>query len=301
MKKEPAYGSTIYTEFDGGTCGCAPALAKYFGYYDNYGLNVEVVSGSSITDALGTNKIQFSMNHISHMLVPITNGVDIVFTGCAQTGCKSLYVLADSDINSMNDLVGKTVGLPEGYGSSDHNIAIRFMQHDNIPIDQIKFSTVESSASVASMKSGEIAGAVMSDQFAYKMVKDGTLRHVRSITWDEDFQQEVCCVLGMNATFVRENPIMAEKITECVMKADQYIQDHQEEATQIMLDQGYTSGDYNMVLELVKSQNFGVTYDACKATIASTAKDYIAAGLINSSYTVDSVLDLAWDPLSSKK
>ena len=87
------------------------AWQKALGYYDNWGLDVQIAAGTEITEALGTGKAQFGAHHIAHMLVPITNGMDIVFTGSAQTGCKSLYVLADSGIESTKDLEGTTVGM----------------------------------------------------------------------------------------------------------------------------------------------------------------------------------------------
>ena len=96
MNKEPAWGTTITAEYDGGDCTSGPSMSKALGYYDNWGLDVQIAAGTEITEALGTGKAQFGVHHIAHMLVPITNGMDIVFTGSAQTGCKSLYVLADS-------------------------------------------------------------------------------------------------------------------------------------------------------------------------------------------------------------
>ena len=118
MKKEPAWGTTITAEYDGGDCTSGPSMAKALGYYDNWGLDVQIAAGTEITEALGTGKAQFGVHHIAHMLVPITNGMDIVFTGSAQTGCKSLYVLADSGIESTKDLEGTTVGMDSPIGGS---------------------------------------------------------------------------------------------------------------------------------------------------------------------------------------
>ena len=42
---------------------------------------------------------------------PAFNGVDMVFARAAQTGCRSLYVLNNSDIKSTKDLVGKEVAI----------------------------------------------------------------------------------------------------------------------------------------------------------------------------------------------
>ena len=86
------------------------------------------------------------------------------------------------------------------------------------------------------MQSGEIAAALLSDTYAYNMVKDGTLRVVSSLL-DEDFQQEACCIIAMNRTFVEENPITATKLSDCVKKAHDWMRENPEEATQLLIDE----------------------------------------------------------------
>ena len=67
MKKEPAWGTTITAEYDGGDCTSGPSMAKALGYYDNWGLDVQIAAGTEITEALGTGKAQFGVHHIAHM------------------------------------------------------------------------------------------------------------------------------------------------------------------------------------------------------------------------------------------
>ena len=90
-----------------------------------------MAGGSSAqTDAIGTGKVDVAGDHIATMLVPTINGVRMKFTTGIHTGCKSLYVLADSPIKSTKDLEGKYIAIPDGIGNSDHNIAMRFLNKD---------------------------------------------------------------------------------------------------------------------------------------------------------------------------
>ena len=301
MEKEPAWGTTITAEYDGGDCTCGPNMAKALGYYDKWGIDVEIAGGTEITEALGSGKAQMGAHHIAHMLVPITNGMDIVFTGSAQTGCKSLYVLADSGIESTKDLEGTTVGMDSPIGGSSHNMIIRFFLEDGLKSDAATCVQVESSAAIQSLQSGEIKACLLSDRFAKKFVDDGTLKVLRSITWDDDFKDETCCVLAMQGKFVKENPVMAQVLTKCVMDAYMYIYDNKDEAAQIMLDEGMVSGDIELTKYMIEQQNWSVSYDDTKKTIENVADDYIKAGIISSDWTVDKVVETAWQPLASKE
>ena len=300
MKKEPAWGTTITAEYDGGDCTSGPSMAKALGYYDNWGLDVQIAAGTEITEALGTGKAQFGVHHIAHMLVPITNGMDIVFTGSAQTGCKSLYVLADSGIESTKDLEGTTVGMDSPIGGSSHNMIIRFFLADGLKQDAATCVQVESSAAIQSLQSGDIKACLLSDRFAKKFVDDGTLKVLRSITWDDDFKDETCCVMAMSGKFVKENPVISQVLTKCVMDAYMYIAENKDEAAQIMLDEGMVSGDIELTKYMLDQQNWAVSNADTKETIKAVAKDYIAAGIITSDWTVDKVVETAWHPLAEK-
>lgn len=72
------------------------------------------------------------------------------------------------------------------------------------------------------MERGEISAALLSDTFAYAMMKEGKLKCVRSLQ-DEDFAKDSCCVIAMNRTFVQENPVIAKKITQAVQKAHSWM------------------------------------------------------------------------------
>ena len=96
MKNEPAYGRPIvYLMSDGCTSG--PTMADHLGYYAEAGLTAEGLKGTTDVEGLGTGKVDVASGMMAKMLVPITNGVDITFVGGSHIGCKSLYVLADSE------------------------------------------------------------------------------------------------------------------------------------------------------------------------------------------------------------
>lgn len=296
MKKEPAYGKNVlYYMSDGCTSG--PTVADHLGYYEEAGLTAEGVKGNSYTEALGTNQATVAVGHIATMLVPITNGVDLTFVGGAHIGCKSIYVLADSEYDSTEDLKGTQISVPNGIGKSDYNITCLLLDADGInPQTDVTLTQVSGDACVAAMERGEISAALLSDTFAYGMVKEGKLKCIRSLL-DEDFADENCCVVAMNRTFTQENPVISKKIVQAVQKAHSYMRENPEEATNMLLEQGWNGGDYEMNVMINNSLQFGLDQEFTAKSLKDVVGRYVRLGLIESMDNVDEIMDLAWTPV----
>lgn len=296
MKKEPAYGRPIHYFMSDG-CTSGPTMADHLGYYKEAGLTAEGVKGSSDVEALGTDQVDVATGMMAKMLVPITNGVDITFVGGAHIGCKSLYVLADSDYNTTTDLKGQKISAPNGIGKSDYNITALLLDADGIDYSKdVELVQVSADACVTAMENGEIASALLSDTFAYSMVKDGKLKCIRS-QLDSDFANRTCCVMAMNGTFVKENPTIAKKVAQAVQKAHSWMRDNSDEATKVLMDMGWNGGNYEMNIMINNSLQFGLSDEFTGETLKDFIGRYIRLGLITSMDNADEVLKLAWTPI----
>ena len=296
MEKEPAYGQPVLFYMSDG-CTSGPTVADDLGYYTEAGLTAEGFKGTSYTEALGTQQATIAVGHIATMLVPITNGVDLTFVGGAHIGCKTLYVLADSEYKTTADLKGTQISVPNGIGASDYNITCLLLDADGIdPQKDVTLTQVSSDACVAAMERGEISACLLSDTFAYAMVKEGKLRAVRSLL-DSDFQDENCCVIAMNRTFVQENPVHAKKIVQAVQKAHSWMRENNADATQLLLDRGWNGGDFDMNVMINNSLQFGLAQDFTATTLKDVVGRYVRLGLITNMDNVDEIMDLAWTPV----
>ena len=296
MEKEPAYGKPIiYMMSDGCTSG--PTVADDLKYYTEAGLTAEGVKGMSIVEALGTQQATVAVSHIATLLVPITNGVDMTFVGGAHIGCKTLYVLADSPYKTTEDLKGTQISVPNGIGNADYNITCMMLDADGInPMTDVTLMQVSSDACVAAMENGEISAALLSDSFAYAMVKEGKLRAVRSLL-DSDFADNNCCVIAMSNSWVKENPVHAKKVVQAVQKAHTFMRKNTAEATQYLLDRGWNAGDFDMNVMLNGSMQFGTTDAFTKASLEQIVNDYLRLGLIQGMTDPAEIMDLAWSPV----
>lgn len=299
-EKEPAYGETIQVGYNGGLCLGAFGIAQAQGFYEEQGLETKIVSTTTLTDAIGTDQIAVGGDHIATTLVPAVNGVNMRFTTGSHTGCKSLYALADSSIAKTSDLVGQTVAVADGIGASDQNISMRFFNKDGVNPNDVKWKVVDNSAVILALQNGEVQAATLSDQFAKKFLDDGTLKVVRSLTFDEDFSQETCCVHAINSKFLEENPITSYKLTLAHQNASNWIEENKEEFIDVMLDNNWASGEKDFLVEIANTYNFKITDEATKATLENILNDYKTFGLIDSSVDTEETLNKLWKPLLQK-
>ena len=300
MEDEPHYGQPIKVAYNGGICTGAPGVADVRGEFEKRGLEVEFINVDSDIDSIGTHTADATIGHIAKFVPPTVNGVDAVFASGAHTGCKSLYVLNNDEINDTEGLKDKTVGFPGAIGTADHNIAIRFFNNDGITPEEVKYKQVELSAIVQSMENGEVQGAILSDEYANKFVEDGTLKRIRSLSFDEDFKNEACCVNALNGDFVRENPLMAKAYNEAVLSTQKWIEDNVEEAAQILFDNNWASGDFDAAVEMMESYNWAVTLDDTEKTLETVIEDYKNLGIIDSEITKEEFISNYWNNLGLK-
>lgn len=300
MEDEPHYGQPIKVGYNGGICTGAPGIASVRGEFEKRGIEVEFINVESDIDSIGTHTADATIGHIAKFVPPTVNGIDAVFASGAHTGCKSLYVLNNDEINDTEGLKEKTVAFPGAIGTADHNIAIRFFNNDGITPEEVKYKQVELSAIVQSMENGEVQGAILSDEYANKFVEDGTLKRIRSLSFDDDFKNEACCVNALNGDFVRENPLMAKAYNEAVLSTQKWIEDNVEEAAQILFDNNWASGDFDAAVEMMESYNWAVTLDDTEKTLETVIEDYKNLGIIDSEITKEEFISNYWNNLGLK-
>lgn len=300
MEDEPHYGQPIKVGYNGGICTGAPGIASVRGEFEKRGIEVEFINVESDIDSIGTHTADATIGHIAKFVPPTVNGIDAVFASGAHTGCKSLYVLNNDEINDTQGLKEKTVAFPGAIGTADHNIAIRFFNNDGITPEEVKYKQVELSAIVQSMENGEVQGAILSDEYANKFVEDGTLKRIRSLSFDEDFKNEACCVNALNGDFVRENPLMAKAYNEAVLATQKWIEDNVEEAAQILFDNNWASGDFDAAVEMMESYNWAVTLDDTEKTLGTVIEDYKNLGIIDSEISKEEFISNYWNNLGLK-
>ncbi len=299
MKAEPVFGTEINYLFNGGACVSAKYLAEQLGYYKEYGINATYLQGGSVVETVGLGQCMWGTDHIATMLVPVTNGVNMTFVCGSHIGCKSIYVPADSDIQTVEDLKGKKIAIHDGIGNSDQNICYRLLDEYGVdPTTDVEFLDIaDSAATVAAMENGEVDASIFSDYFVLANYPED-MRMICSITFSEEFQDEPCCVTAMNNDFIKNNPVHAKYVVKAIKRAGEYARLNSEEAVQLMYDTDKMTGEQANQQQFWDSLHFGLSDDFTEKALREIAEDYIRLGIITKAdMTVDDVMAMAWTEL----
>ncbi|MDR0819190.1 MAG: ABC transporter substrate-binding protein [Oscillospiraceae bacterium] len=298
---EPAANRTIKIGYDGGLCQAAIPIAQEKGFFAAEGLETALTKSDSARDAIAGGKIDTSAGMIAGWLKPVTNGVDIVFTVGLHTGCASAVVLADSATAGFSDAVGGNVAISGGIGGVYHNIGYRMVAHDGFTADQFKWADFPADQGLLVLQRGEADILIVSDQLAEKWVQDGDVKRIRSLTLDDDFKGEACCVMGISGAFLKENPITSEKISRAVYNAAKWIQEseaNKREAAQILLDGGHISGTVDYAVDLLTLYTYGLSQDITEKSLYDSVDEYKDLGVLSADIDVEQVKAQIWQPLN---
>lgn len=299
MKKEPVFGTELNYLFNGGACVSAKYMAEVQGYYEEYGINATYLEGDSVVTTVGTGQCLWGTDHIATMLVPVANGVNMTFVAGAHIGCKSIFVPADSDIKTVEDLKGKKIAIHDGIGNSDQNITYRLLDEYGIdPTTEVEYLDIaDSAATVAAMENGEVDASIFSDYFVLANYLDD-MRMICSITYSPEFQDEPCCVTAMNNDFIKNNPVHAKYVVKAIKRAGEFNRLHSDEAVQAMFDTDKMTGEKENQMIFWDSLHFGLSDAFTEKALREIAEDYIRLGIIeDKEMTADKVMELAWTPV----
>lgn len=296
-KKEPAYGQSIQLVSSTG-CTAPINVAETMGFYEDEGLKVETVETPQTSiDAVGTGQAAIGIGLITPTLIPMINGVNAQYLGPAHTGCKALYVAADSDVESSADLDGAKIGIHGGLGESDHNVGLRFFQNAGVDTDSINWVSTDVSASPQAIANGELDGGIYDENMADPYVKDGTLKKIESTTTSEDFKDEVCCAYYVNKDFARENPITTKKLTRAIYRANAWAEEDSKSYIDYLYDQDFLTGDYDIGFNFIDKLNYHPSQDQMSATVKEITADYQELGIVDDSVDVNTLYEQLYAPV----
>jgi len=300
--KEAGSQRAVRINNSGAFCLGNMVLADVLGYYEEEGLETELIrGGTTFVETLSAGQVDLGGTHIAHILKPTTNGLDVAYLGACNTGCQTFYVLSDSDAASLADLSGGIVGVSGGIGGPGHNIVLTMLAADGLSQDDYQFKDFDASQLLVAMQNGEIAGALIPEQIGEKWYKEGAVKRIRSITFDEDFAEDVCCIWGVNGTYLKENPVTCYKLARAIAKADTYMEENTLEAVQLMMEQDWLSGDANYIAEICEPYDMDCTSEQTERTLRKTVNGYRELGIIDESIDTDTFMHTYWHPFTSIK
>lgn len=276
----------------GTVCGAAMQIAAENGYFEEefekIGQKVEItVEASSETyDLLAANQIDAAFGLASNFIVPISNGLDVAFTVGVHKGCTKFYSLASSDITSLEDLKGKTVGVPTLVDSSTLSLKRKLadmgfnLSGTNPDVTFVAYSMTDLPAALAN---GAVDAIGVHEPVGTSVEENYDVNILMDTGMDEKFKDEYCCTSLVTQKMLEENPEGVAAFTRAVEKGAAFVKANPEEAAEIQIEGGYVSGDAKTNAEILSGLDFTPSVSAARETFSNAFSDLQKTGDIDES------------------
>ncbi len=291
---------TVQVPYYSSLCSAPFHIAIEKGYFDEVGLKVNAFQeDNSDMDLVVSGKADVAYDLLPTVIQRIANGLDINVVMGAHAGCINVVANKDSGISSIEDLKGKTVGVPGSLGSDPAVMLQRALTAAGIGVSadnmEVNLVVYDNSDLQGALENGSVDAFVSWDPYASIVAKETDNPIIWSQASDEQTKDETCCVLMLSPSFAKDHPEEALKFCQAIAKACDFIAENPEEAAQIQIDNGYVANDdAELNSSLLAGYNFKATVSACKDSYIKCAQDLIDLGIIDTDSTAEELADNAF-------
>ncbi|MCE8012652.1 MAG: CmpA/NrtA family ABC transporter substrate-binding protein [Billgrantia sp.] len=213
------------------TCATPIIMAHPMGFYERYGLDVNVIKAAGWA-LIRDNSLNDRFD-AAHMLTPMPLAMTLGagsssrhFVAPAIENVNGQAIVLHNDHQDKRDPAqwrGFTFGVPFEY--SMHNFLLRYYvaEHGLDPDRDIQIRVIPPPEMVANLRAGNIDGFLSPDPFNQRAVYEriGFIHLLTKEIWDG----HPCCAFATSARFARENPNTYGALLRAIVDATQYSSD----------------------------------------------------------------------------
>jgi NitT/TauT family transport system substrate-binding protein len=216
-------------------------VAEDQGFFEENGLDVTIkgyASGKACADALINGEADIAT---SAGFVFVSNSFDHtdlrVFGTVATAQVKELVARKDKGITTIDDLVGKKIGVTRKSGAEflfGVFLTLNALSYEDVELVDLKPSEI-----VEAISNGDIDAGFTWDPYTY-IIRGELGENIISWPGGEDFY----FVLLTKEDWIENNPAAAERFIKSVLEAEDYIKDNSEEAKEFVKNRFDYESDY---------------------------------------------------------
>lgn len=228
----------------------AAFIGDYAGIYEAMGLTVNVTMSSETTKALISGAMD--CGYVGVGASALSQDPPYFIAAANHTG-GSRYLVVSNDIETPEDLLGKTIGT--GAVDIAHNSEWRAWSRDyglSFNPEDYNIVAMGQSDSMFALKSGQIDAFVCCDPYASIAEYEG-FGHIACISWGINQSEDGslpetddwarCCTFAMNEEFADTHPELARRLVYAHMLSVQYLYEHPYNAA-LMFSEGFGCDAY---------------------------------------------------------
>jgi NitT/TauT family transport system substrate-binding protein len=199
---------------------------------------VATQAGVENAQKMARGEIDFSMNFVAPLLIPIDAGEPLTVLAGVHPGCFELF--ANERIQKVTELRGRSVGV-QGLGTSQHVFLASIATY--VGLDPVKDINWVASASPKPMElfaDGKI-DAFLGFPPEPQELRARNIGHVIvNSAEDQPWSQYFCCMLAGNTEFIDQHPIATKRVLRAILKATDLCVADAARVAQRLVDGGFT-------------------------------------------------------------
>ena len=256
-----------WTEFAACHSPVAFALAK--GIYKNHDLDVELfyqgASGQTLIQSIATNKTDAGAGLLYDWVKPLEQGLDVKLFVGSHGGCTRLLASKASGATTLESLKGKTIVSYDVASPPKHSFQVALAKAGLDPERDVDWTNVPFDLVGETVARGQADALAHLDPWAFAHKKKFDLVEIAN-TQTGFFEGHVCCVLGVNSSFLEANRDAVRRLAEANIEIHEYAAAHPQEVAQWFVD------NLNPGFPGRRHQRAGVVLGAAQSSGRQTAR-----------------------------
>jgi NitT/TauT family transport system substrate-binding protein len=190
-------------------------------------------------DAVARGVIDFGFKTPGWIVAQVDAGRPVTALAGVHPGCYELF--AREPIRTISDLKGRKVGIPEGYGSSGHQLlAIMVAQVGLDPHKDIDWIITPSSDPLEVFAEGQVEAFLAFPPEPQELRARKVGRVILNTTTDKPWSQYFCCMVVGNREFINNHPRATKRVLRAILKANDICAAEPDRAAQRLVEAGFT-------------------------------------------------------------
>lgn len=216
-------------------------LADELGYFKDAGVRPKYIgklATGQVIPSLVNGSIDVATRHTPVVIAAVASGADVkIFAAGSQSTKKwphmKYFVKADSDIKSIKDFEGKTIGL-NSFGACSEYVTKKYLQENGADPASINFKTAPEDQQEVPLLRGDTDIAIIHPPASGRT--SANTKDFRLLFSDYDIDQGLSgmCPYAVNGKFLREHPEAVKELTEILIKTAKWNNENPEKAREIM-------------------------------------------------------------------
>ena len=210
-------------------------VAQAQGEYAAHGIETELVqfnNGGDLMTGMASGEVDIGYGGITPVLSAVEKGVPIKVVAGAQIEGSGIAVSPESDIDSPEDLAGKSIATP-GEASIQYMLLQYYLEDNNMSTNDMNISAMKVAPMNDALNANKIDGMLTYEPYVTMAVENGNEMFINS---SEILPEHPCCVVAASERFIDENPDNLDTIISIHENATEFILENPDEAAELLPD-----------------------------------------------------------------